>query len=181
MLTLGNLFRIFSNDQPEYEKVAPFTWLESAPKDVDEEHWLKLYHEITTPTHKTKHSAGADFHCPYTFTLAPGEQQLIPTGIKAYMPENVALFLYPRSGLGFKYFVRLANTVGVVDKDYYNNTDNEGHIFIKIRNEGEKSVTFEKGSAFAQGIFTPYIAAKNAVSNSRRTGGMGSTDKKKGK
>ncbi len=59
--------------------------------------------------------------------------------------------------MGFKYNIRLCNQVGVIDADYYNNPDNEGHIFVKIQNEGDKEVTIKKGDAIAQGIFMKFL------------------------
>lgn len=63
--------------------------------------------------------------------------------------------------MGFKYNIRLCNQVGVIDSDYYNNQDNEGHIWIKIQNEGNKDVNFKKGDAIVQGIFLKYLTTKN--------------------
>ena len=67
----------------------------------------------------------------------PGATIKIPTGIRCILKEGFVLKEYPRSGLGFKYRVRLDNTVGIIDSDYYK-SDNEGHIFIKITNEGQQ-------------------------------------------
>ena len=85
--------------------------------------------------------------------------------------------LFPRSGLGFKYRLTLDNTVGVIDSDYFN-ADNEGHIFIKMTNCGEKSLTVEKGKAFAQGVFLPFGITVDDCCENERTGGFGSTDKR---
>ena len=92
------------------------------------------------------------------------------------MNTSWVLMLYPRSGLGFKYKVRLNNTVGVVDADYYF-SDNEGHIFIKITNEGDKPVIVKTGDAFAQGIFMEYGITEDDRVEESRNGGFGSTDK----
>ncbi len=66
------------------------------------------------------------------------------------MNEDEVLFLIVRSSMGFKYNVRLCNQVGIIDKDYYNNIDNEGHIFIKIQNEGTKIILFIKVTKFVK-------------------------------
>lgn len=87
------------------------------------------------------------------------------------------LCIYPRSGLGFKYYVRLANTVGIVDQDYYGNPDNDGCIFVKIRNEGKKDLHINKGDAFCQGVFQIYIPNRDHKTSRTREGGLGSTDK----
>ena len=63
--------------------------------------------------------------------------------------------------MGFKYNVRLCNQVGVVDADYYNNKDNEGHIWLKVQNEGDKIVELAKGDAIVQGIFMKYLTTKS--------------------
>ena len=102
----------------------------------------------------------------------------IPTGIRAYMQEGEVLNIYPRSGLGFKYHISLANTVGIIDDDYYY-SDNEGHIFIKIHNGGDKPVTIKQDEAFAQGVFQPFLLADgdDFESGEVRNGGFGSTSK----
>ena len=88
----------------------------------------KIYEDIKLPLRATKYSAGYDFYAPFDFTLKPGETIKIPTGIRAKMREDYALFLLPRSGLGFKYRLQLNNTIGLIDADYFY-SDNEGHIF----------------------------------------------------
>ena len=110
--------------------------------------------------------------------LEPGQTALIPTGIRARMDSDWVLMIFPRSGLGFKYRLQLNNTVGVIDSDYYN-SDNEGHIFIKITNDSNegKIVEVEAGGGFAQGIFLPYGITEDDKVTSGRNGGFGSTDK----
>ena len=102
----------------------------------------------------------------------------IPPGVRAYMLEGEVLMIYPRSGLGFKYFTRLANSVGIIDEDYYYG-DNEGHIFVKIRNEGDKPLLIKQGEAFAQGIFTKFLTTDDddLTEKKVRNGGFGSTNK----
>lgn len=101
----------------------------------------------------------------------------IPTGIKANMENNDVLFLVVRSSMGFKYNVRMCNQVGVIDSDYYNNIDNEGHIWIKLKNEGDKVYVVKAGDAICQGIFLNYlmVTEKNEI-KSIRNGGLGSTN-----
>ena len=135
------------------------------------------YSEITLPKRATKGSAGYDFFAPEEFTLLPNETIKVATGVRVKIEEGWVLKIYPRSSLGFKYRLRLDNTVGIIDSDYYF-ADNEGHIFIKITNCGDKPLTVEKGKAFAQGVFVEYgITVDDDVASSR-TGGFGSTDKK---
>ena len=93
------------------------------------------------------------------------------------MEENYVLKLYPRSGLGFKYYTRIANTIGVIDSDYYF-SDNEGHIFVKLRNEGDKDLNIKQGEAFCQMIFMPFLLVDgdDFENGNNRNGGFGSTD-----
>lgn len=131
-----------------------------------------------TPKRGTSQSAGYDFFAPFDIKLQPGEEIKVPTGIKAYMKPNEVLLFLPRSGHGFKYYLRLANTCGVVDSDYFNNESNEGHIWVKIRNEGDKFLKIERGKGMAQAIFVNYLIADNdSFEGVKRKGGLGSTDK----
>ena len=134
------------------------------------------YGDIKLPCRATSGSAGYDFFLPHDVTLAPHEQTVIKTGVRAFIEDGWFLMICPRSGLGFKYAVRLANTVGIIDSDYYY-SDNEGHICIKLIN-GDMPISLLKGSAFAQGIFVPYGITYDDCCTAKRNGGMGSTDKK---
>lgn len=132
------------------------------------------------PRRATKGSAGYDFYAPFTFTLLPGETIKIPTGIKCRMNPGWVLKLYPRSSLGFKHRISLDNTVGIIDQDYYNNPNNEGHIFIKItynKPSSAPALTIHKGDAFAQGLFIEYGITEDDETTDERIGGMGSTNK----
>ena len=135
------------------------------------------YDGIVLPKRATVGSAGYDFFAPYEFSLKSGETAKIATGIRVKIDQGWVLKIYPRSSLGFKYRLSLDNTVGIIDSDYFF-ADNEGHIFIKMTNCGEKDLTVEKGKAFAQGIFTPYGITVDDDCDAIRTGGIGSTDKK---
>lgn len=133
--------------------------------------------EVGLPKRATKGSAGYDCYSPIGFTLSPGEEIKLPTLIKAYMPQDVFLGVYPRSGLGFKYYARLANTVGIIDSDYVDNESNEGHIFVKIRNEGDKPMSVNPGDGICQFIFQKYYTTDDDDSEGKREGGFGSTGK----
>lgn len=137
-----------------------------------------IYEEIKLPKRATKGSAGYDFYSTINFSLHPEETVKIPTGVRARMDEDWMLALFPRSGLGFKFRLQLDNTVGIIDSDYYN-SDNEGHIFIKVTNDSknDKVVSVERGSAFAQGIFLPYGITEDDDADGVRNGGFGSTSK----
>lgn len=133
--------------------------------------------ELKLPKRATKYSAGYDIFSPYSFSLKPNEEIKIPTFVRAIMNPNDVLFIVPRSGLGFKYYTRLANTIGVIDADYAM-SDNEGHIWIKIRNEStDKIMTIKAGEAVCQGIFMNYLMVDGDSTNfgNERNGGFGST------
>ncbi|MCI9585418.1 MAG: hypothetical protein HFH45_02130 [Bacilli bacterium] len=135
----------------------------------------ELYH---TPKRSTKYSAGYDFMALTDFTINPNEIKLIPTGIKADMNEDEVLMIYIRSSLGFKFNLRMCNQTGIIDKDYYNNQDNEGHIFVKIQNEGNKPKEFKQGENIVQGIFTKFLTVDDEETiEKERSGGFGSTNK----
>ena len=134
------------------------------------------YDDIKLPVRSTTHSAGYDFISPFDFELKPGETIKVPSGIKVAMNEDEFLALLVRSSMGFKYNIRLCNQVGIVDSDYYNNPDNEGHMFIALKNEGEKIFTINKGDKYAQGIFQKYLLTDDDEATGSRTGGIGSTN-----
>ena len=135
------------------------------------------YDELILPKRGTNYSAGYDFYSPIDVTLMPGERKVIPTGIKVCMEENEFLAIYVRSSLGFKWDVRMCNQVGIIDADYYGNVENEGHIFVCLKNEGDKEVNINKGDRFVQGIFTPYLITDDDCATGNREGGIGSTNK----
>ncbi len=126
------------------------------------------------PRRATSGSAGYDFFAPAAFELAPGETIRIPTGVRARIDEGWVLMLFPRSGLGFRYRLMLNNTVGIVDADYFG-ARNEGHIFVKLTNAGDRSLRVEKGEAFAQGVFLPFGLTVDDAAEGERAGGFGST------
>lgn len=137
----------------------------------------ETYKNIKLPKRATTGSAGYDFYSPIDFELKPGETIKIPTGIRCLMDENWVLQIYPRSGWGFKYRLQLDNTVGIIDSDY-SNSDNEGHIFIKITNDSysyDKILKIEEGQGMCQGIFLPYGITVDDDTDGIRNGGFGST------
>ena len=136
------------------------------------------YDDIKLPKRATVGSAGYDFFSPTSFTLLPGETIKIATGIRCRIDEGFVLKIYPRSSFGFKYRAVLDNTVGIIDSDYFN-ADNEGHIFVKITNNGDKTLVVNKGDAFCQGIFVQYFLTCDDDATGVRTGGIGSTSEVK--
>lgn len=131
---------------------------------------------VTIPKRATKGSAGYDFVCPFDITLKKGELLKVPTGIRAFIDDGYVLKIYPRSSLGFKYRVCLANTVGIIDSDYYG-AKNEGHIIVALVNRGDKDLTINKGDRIVQGIFERYYIADEDEVNAVRVGGLGSSNK----
>ncbi len=134
----------------------------------------RYYENIALPRRATQGAAGYDFVTPIPVALAPGQTLTIPTGIRAKIDEGVVLMLYPRSGLGFKYQMRLCNTAGVIDSDYYF-AENQGHILVRIENGGDKPLKLNPGERFCQGLFIPFFITYNDEADARRTGGIGST------
>ena len=161
------------------QAIAKFEKVSFAQYEKDEENAKVYYDQIKLPKRATTGSAGYDFYMPYDLVLEPGQTAKIPTGIRARMENGWVLCLFPRSGLGFKYYTRLANTVGIIDSDYYY-SDNEGHIWVKIRNEGNKDIFINQGDAFCQAIFKPFLLADDDdfENGEDRNGGFGSTTKK---
>lgn len=136
---------------------------------------LKLiWGNITLPKRSTANSAGYDFVSPIDFELNPGEEIKIPTGIRCKMDGDWVLTIHPRSSLGFKYQIGLANTTGIIDSDYYN-SDNEGHIMVKLVNRGHKVFSAKNGDKIVQGIFLPYGITVDDNASGERNGGFGST------
>lgn len=141
-----------------------------------------LYNEYSLPKRATKSSGGYDFYALYDYNLKPGEIMKVPTGLKVYMEDDEILLLLDRSSMGFKYNVRFCNQVGVIDADYYNNSNNEGHMWICIQNEGTEDYVVKKGDAMCQGIFIKYLRTDNERENfTARAGGFGSTTNRGGK
>lgn len=132
------------------------------------------YENLELPKRATKGSAGYDFYSPIDFKLKPGQTIKIPTGIRCEMNSDYALFIMPRSGLGFKYQIFLSNTLALIDSDFAY-SDNEGHIMIKLLNNGKKDLYIKEGDKFCQGVFIPYGVTIDDNVNDKRNGGLGST------
>lgn len=178
-----------------FEKVSFDQYLEAlqslTDKDIDTETVIADYNEIKIPSRATSGSVGYDFYLPYDINLSIGECIIIPTGIRCKMEEGYSLDIYPKSGLGFNNFTTLANTIGIIDSDYYF-SDNEGHIMVKLINKGfnvtsvqdstsniYKSLIRKKGASFVQGLFHECFRATNDDDNTTmtiRNGGFDSTN-----
>ncbi len=146
-----------------------FEWV----SDKRDHIWNKL------PERSTKHSAGYDFFAPTIIIIEPHEQtKLMFTDIKVRLDKDKVLMLYPRSSLGMK-GIALANTVGIIDADYYNNTKNEGNIGFSLVNNSDKQVIIQQGEKFMQGVITRFYTTEDDNAKRTREGGFGSTDGKK--
>lgn len=143
---------------------------------------------VNVPQRATKGAAGYDFEAAETVVIpsiwqqqAKGEAPkpvLVKTGIKAYMAEGEYLELVSRSSNPLKRFLMLANGVGVIDSDYYNNEGNEGHIMFQFLNFGYEEMVIEKGERIGQGIFKSFLLADEDIVENERTGGFGSSGQK---
>ena len=129
------------------------------------------------PKRETAHAAGYDIKAAETVTIEPGKIALVPTGVKAYMLEDEVLFLYDRSSNPRKQGIILTNSVGVIDHDYYNNENNEGHMFGQFTNITDRPITIEAGTRIMQGVFQEYLITDDDDATGVRTGGFGSTGK----
>lgn len=141
----------------DFEKIS----FEQFCKDVCND--KKIYDNYKLPVRDSKLTAGYDIYLLQDLELKPNKIIKLPTGIKAYFQDDEVLLIVVRSSAGFKYNIRLVNQVGVIDADYYNNKNNEGHIFVKIQNEGTETVKFKAGEAIAQGIFLKYLITKSDI------------------
>ncbi|MDD3477634.1 MAG: dUTP diphosphatase [Candidatus Izemoplasmatales bacterium] len=132
--------------------------------------------DIHLPKRNTEHSAGYDFESAIDVLIQPGQTVAVPTGVKAYMEEGEVLQIFPRSSLSYKRHLTLPNSVGIIDKDYYNNPDNEGHIHILLWNFGSEPAEIKQGERLAQGIFTKFLTVDDEPSSGAKLlGGFGST------
>lgn len=153
-----------------FEKIS----FEQFKKDISND--MDSYNDYELPKRATKNSCGYDFYAIDDIVIKPHEIKKIPTGVKAKFNNDEMLMLVVRSSMGFKYNVRMCNQVGIIDCDYYNNEDNEGHIWIALQNEGDAIYEVRKGMAYCQGIFVNYLTCGDEV-DEKRISGIGSTNK----
>jgi dUTP pyrophosphatase len=166
-----------------FEKVSYRQWKKDCGikglRDKDLREW---YDAIKLPKQATAASAGCDFFMPFDLNFEAGSRFRIATGIRWVTDgsgdRGKVLLIVPRSGLGFKYGIRLTNTIGVIDADYCD-SDNEGHIIISLDNPSDQTVPLAEGKAFAQGMIVSYEIPEGAASDESRQGGFGSTDREK--
>lgn len=136
---------------------------------------------INLPERKTKYSAGYDIEAAEDVVIPSFKKGMAPTliktGIKAYMQDDEVLMLYNRSSNPKKKGLILANSVGVIDKDYYGNPDNDGHIMFAFFNVKAEDTIIKKGDVIGQAIFQKYLIVDNDNAEGDRIGGFGSTSK----
>lgn len=139
----------------------------------------EIYDSIKLPKRATQGSGGYDIYIPDNIHIPLNTSRKIPTGIRCKMYNGYVLQIHPRSGQGFKYGIHLANTTGIIDSDYYN-SDNEGHIFVKLINDSliAKPIDINRGEAFCQGVFVPFGITIDDDATAVRNGGLGSTSRK---
>lgn len=136
---------------------------------------------INLPVRKTKFSAGYDVEAAENITIPAykfgTKPTLIPTGLKAYCGEDEYYILVNRSSGPKKGFV-MANSIGIIDSDYYNNESNEGHFYFQYFNFSDKDLEVKKGDIIGQVIFQKFLTIDNDQAEGTRQGGFGSTDNK---
>lgn len=132
---------------------------------------------LRMPERSTAVSAGYDFFNPEEVEIQAGQIKYVKTGIKAAFPEGEMLMLCNRSSNPKKKGLVLANGVGIVDADYYNNPDNEGEIAFAFMNITAQPVVIEAGDKLGQGIFVKFGVVDDDNAEGSRTGGFGSTGK----
>ena len=162
--TMGIIF--FINDRQNNKQLRGFMPV------ISEKRKSNYYH---IPTRSSANSAGYDFYADKDYNIAPNEIIKIWTDIKAYMQSNEFLMLDVRSSMGGKFM--LANTIGIIDSDYFSNPDNDGNICFMLKNISNETQPIEKGSKIAQGIFMEYLKIDGDNVKTKRTGGLGSSGK----
>lgn len=136
---------------------------------------------VNMPVRKTKFSAGYDIEaaedCVIPAFKLGQKPTLVKTGLKAYMQEDEYLMLCNRSSNPFKKGLVLANSIGIIDADYYGNPDNDGAFMYAFYNMFDKDVEIKKGDVIGQAIFKKYEIIDGDIAERERVGGFGSTSK----
>ena len=134
--------------------------------------------EIILPKRATKNAAGYDFYSPTECTIMPNEVKLIWTDVKATFGEREMLLLMVTSGMG-KRGIMLANNIGLIESDYYNNPSNDGNLGFMLYNYGKEPYVIKVGDKIGQGVFSCFLTVDGEADvTSERKGGFGSTNKK---
>lgn len=134
---------------------------------------------VVIPKRATTKSAGYDLSSIEDVVIKPHQIKLVKTGLKVMIPDDEALFVFPRSSLAIKKGLMMSNSVGVIDADYYGNPDNDGLIMVPLINILEEDVMIQKGERIAQGIFMKYeVTHDDEPLKIIRQGGFGSSGHK---
>ena len=137
---------------------------------------VSTYSNVNLPRRATKLSAAYDLYSAAEVTIEAGQMGQIPTGVKAYFQDDEVLYLYSRSSFPIKYGLILPNSVGVIDADYYNNSNNEGELFLLVYNITNYDVTVPQNERIAQAVFAKVLRSDDDLVNDEiRKGGFGST------
>ena len=136
---------------------------------------ISAYPNAKLPFRATEHSAGYDFCASDWVCVRPHSISLIPTGIKCQLEPEYYLQLALRSSTPKKKGLMLANGIGIIDADYYNNQDNEGHIMFQVYNFTDSIVEVEEGERIGQGTILKYFITDDDNASGTRSGGFGST------
>lgn len=138
--------------------------------------------DIHLPERSTQNSAGYDLEAANDCIIEPfkwgDKPYLVETGLKAYMQKDEFLMLCNRSSNPFKKGLVLANSVGIIDADYYGNSDNDGAIKFAFYNFKNEPVTISKHERIGQAIFMKYQICDDDQASGERSGGFGSTNQK---
>lgn len=134
-------------------------------------YFKKLTDDAIIPQRATRKSAGYDISANETVTIQPNEIKLVHTGLAVNMYEDEVLMLFDRSSNPLKRGIRLANSVGIIDADYYPN-----EFMGMFHNFTDQPVTIEKGQRIMQGVFTDFYETRDdRPLSEERTGGFGSS------
>ena len=161
---MGLTFFLYDRDKEKKKPIRGFEIVDSDKRKTDCVH---------IPTRSSEHSAGYDFYADKDYVVSPNEIIKIWTDIKAYMQPDEFLILDVRSSMGGKFM--LANTIGIVDSDYYGNPDNDGNICIMLKNISDKELNIFKGDKIMQAVFMKYLKADKDNTTQKRKGGLGSS------
>lgn len=135
------------------------------------------YENIKLPQRATSKSAGYDIYSPVDISIMPGEQVMVPTGFKVNMDDDDVMLIIIRSSLGIKKGLSIVNQTGVIDSDYYNNPDNEGHCWVCLKNNTNRQFDIAIGDRISQAIFIKYnTVVDDTPIKEVREGGIGSTN-----
>lgn len=163
-----------------FEKISFEQWAKDTPfKDIPHNTLLRQYYNIQLPNQSTEDAMGLDFYMPYEVKVLAHNKIKISTGVRWICDEEndgrYGMLIVPRSSTGIKLGLRLLNTIGIIDADYYL-ADNEGHIMLFMENTTDEDIVLQAGQRIVQGLIVPYVIPNNMSSNKTRHGGFGSTD-----